>query len=137
VRGPRLILLAIARAAALSVSVPAAALASGCGGSAGDSQYVDPLQNCNPPSGGHSGGTSHTSTSGTVTSTPTTSTPPVTTPSATTATTTTAATTTPSAKDPKPGKSLPRTGLDLLPALAVAFALLGGGVALRRVTRSS
>jgi hypothetical protein len=123
--------LATALAAVVSVCVPAGALASGCGGSAGDSQYVDPLQNCNPPSSGNSSGTSHTSTSGTATSTPTTtSTPTATTPTASAAT---AATT--SAKDPKGGKSLPRTGLDLLPALAVAFALLVGGVVLRRVTR--
>ena len=133
-RGPRHILLAIALAAVVSVCVPAGALASGCGGSAGDSQYVDPLQNCNPPSSGHSGGTSHTSTSGTATSTPTTtSTSTATTPTASTA----ATATTTSAKDPKTGKSLPRTGLDILPALAVAFALLVGGVALRRVTRDA
>ena len=134
-RGLRHILLALALAAVVSVGVPAGALAAGCGGSAGDSQYVDPLANCNPPSSGQSGGTSHTSTSGTATSPPTTSTPTVTTPSATAAGTT--ATTTTSAKDPKTGKSLPRTGLDMLPAVAVALALLGGGLTLRRVTRDA
>jgi hypothetical protein len=130
VRGLRHILFAIALAAVVSVCVPAGALAAGCGGSAGDSQYVDPLANCNPPPSG----TSHTSTSGqTGTSTPTA--PTATTPTASTPIASTAATTTTSAKDPKTGKSLPFTGLDLLPALAVALALLGGGVALRRVAR--
>lgn len=130
-RGLRHILLVVAFVVVVSVCAPAGALAAGCTGSAGDSQYVDPLQNCNPPPSGHTGSGSTTPTPS---NTPATTTTTASTPTATTAsTTTTTASTTTAARDPKTGKSLPRTGLDLLPALLVAVALLSGGFALRRV----
>ena len=112
---------------------PAGALANGCNGSAGDNQYVDPLQNCNPPGSGHSSG-GGSSSSGSTTTPSTTPTPTTsTTPTATTAATTTTASSTATAKDPKSSKSLPFTGLNLVPALIVAVSLLGAGLVLRRV----
>jgi cobalamin biosynthesis Mg chelatase CobN len=111
----------------------APALASGCNTSAGDSQYVDPLANCNPPSTSHNGG-SGGSTSGQTSTTPATvPTPTSTTPTATVASTTTT-TTTSASKDPSSSKSLPFTGLNLVPALIVAAGLLGSGLVLRRLT---
>jgi hypothetical protein len=109
----RRVLLSLALLFAFSVIAPTTALANGCG-SAGDSQYFDPLQNCNmqqpPPT--------HTS------STP----PPVTTTPITTLPTVTVA----ASRDPG-SKSLPFTGLNLVPVVVIAVALLGGGLALRRL----
>ncbi len=133
----RHIILALVIAGAVSVFLPAGALASGCNGSAGDSQYVDPLQNCNPPSSSHSGGSGSSQTGGSTgaSSDTTTSTTSASTVSASSTTTATASnTTSTTAKDPTSSKSLPYTGLDLVPALLVAAALLGGGLVLRRVT---
>lgn len=111
-------------------SAPGALASGGCNSSAGDSQYVDPLANCNQPSPSHNGG-SGGATSGQTSTTPTT----VVTPTSTTPTATVAATTTGSkTKDPPSSKSLPFTGLNLVPALIVAVGLLGSGLALRRLT---
>lgn len=110
---------------------PAGALASsGCNGSAGDSQYVDPLANCNPPATGSGGGSSGASSSQTSSGTATTPSQTATIASSTTTTTHTAS----ASKDPSSSKTLPFTGLDLVPALLVASALLGSGLALRRLT---
>jgi hypothetical protein len=116
----------------ICVWAPAGALAAGCHGSAGDSQYVDPLQHCNHPGTSHSGGSSGGGTSGSTTPTSTV-TPTTSTTTATTASTTTTTATTAGAKGKDP-KTLPFTGLDLVPALIVAFVLLASGLALRRVT---
>ena len=112
---------------------PTGALANGCNGSAGDNQYVDPLQNCNPPGSGHSsgGGSGGSGSTSTPSTTPTSTTSTIPTASAAATTTTTASTA--SAKDPKSSRSLPFTGLDLVPALIVAASLLGAGLVLRRV----
>ena len=130
-RGFRLILVVLACAGAVFAWSPAGALASsGCNGSAGDSQYVDPLANCNPPatSGGGSGGGSSSQTgSGSVTTPSQTATIASSSP-------TTTATPSASSKDPSSSKTLPFTGLDLVPALIVAVALLGSGIALRRLS---
>jgi hypothetical protein len=117
VRRARFALLILALFAVCSVALPGSALADGCNGSAGDTQYFDPLQPCNsqpPPTSGqtHSSGTTST-------------------PSYPTATTAVASTTTKA--DPKSSKTLPFTGLDLGPTIVIALALLGGGVILRRL----
>ncbi len=137
-RSTRLAILFVVLCGALAALVPASAVASGCG-SAGDQQYVDPLQNCNGNGGGGggSGGGGH-SGAGTTTTPPSTSTSPPTTtvsPTATTAatsSTTTSSTSSSSAKDPK---TLPYTGLDLAPAVLIALAMVGGGIVLRRAVR--
>jgi hypothetical protein len=133
VRGLRHVFAVLACLGAICLWAPAGALAAGCHGSAGDNQYVDPLQHCNHPGSGHSGGSGGGSGGSTTTSTPTT----VTTPTSTTATTASSTSTTTSgakSKDPSSGKTLPFTGLDLVPAMIVALALIGGGLALRRLT---
>ncbi|HLJ01911.1 MAG TPA: hypothetical protein VKT31_00645 [Solirubrobacteraceae bacterium] len=109
----RRVLFSLALLFAFSVIAPSNALADGCG-SAGNSQYFDPLQSCNtqppPPT--------HTS------STP----PPVTTyPTVTQPTVTVAASSDPGSK------SLPFTGLNLVPVIVIAVALVGGGLVLRRL----
>lgn len=118
--------------AALAAIVPSSALASGCG-SAGDQQYIDPLSNCNGTGTTPPTSTGPKSSTGSSTS-PSASTSSSGTPTATTAstTTTTTGTTSTSSKGKDP-KSLPYTGLDLAPALIIAFALVGGGLVLRRV----
>ena len=117
VRRARFALLLLALLAALSVVAPSGALADGCNGSAGDTQYFDPLQPCSnqPP--------------------PTTSTPSTTPTTAPPSTTTVvpAVASTAKAADPKSSKSLPYTGLDLGPAVLLGVVLLGGGVVLRRL----
>ena len=115
-RRARLALLTLALVAALSVVSPAGALANGCNSSAGDSQYFDPLQSCTPQPPPTSGQT-HSAGAGT----------PVTSTTATTASTTTPTT------DPQSSKSLPFTGLNLGPAIAIGVVLLCGGVLLRRL----
>jgi hypothetical protein len=136
VRAVRYLLLVLSLFAVLALTGPAGALASGCNNSAGDSQYIDPLAPCNGSGGGHHSGGSHTSTTPTTSTTPATT--PTTTPTTSTPTTTatvastSTSTTSGKAKDPK-SKALPRTGLDLAPALIVAVAFLGGGLVLRRL----
>lgn len=128
VRAARHLLLVLSLACALGLSLAAAAGASGCNNSAGDNQYVDPLQQCQQ--GGSTTPTTSTPTGSTTTPAPTTtSTSPAATVAATSTTTTTAA----AAKDPKSSKTLPFTGFAVGPALIVAGALLGGGFALRRL----
>lgn len=127
-RAARHLLLVLSLVCAVGLTLAAAAGASGCNNSAGDNQYVDPLQQC------HQGGSTTPTTS---TPTGSTTTPATTTtstsPAATVATTSTTTTTTTAANDPKSSKALPFTGFDVAPALIVACALLGGGFALRRL----
>jgi hypothetical protein len=117
VRRARFALLVLALLAVLSVIGPSVAVADSCNGSAGDTQYFDPLAPCNSQTTPSGSTTPATTTPGGSTTT----TPPVTAALASTTTTT---------KDPK--KSLPFTGLDLGPAVLIGVVLLGGGVALRR-----
>lgn len=130
-RGLRYIFVLLVAFGAVSMFAPAGALADNCNQSAGDQQYVDPLQNCNPaPS---SSGTHTTSTPSSSTAAP--GAPVPSTPVASTASTT--ASTTPTAthsSDPSSGKTLPYTGLNLPAALLVAVGLVGGGAVLRRLT---
>jgi hypothetical protein len=116
-----LVLACLVAIAALMLVGAGAALAgsgNGCGGSAGDSQYVDPL-GC--PT------TSTTSTS--TTPPPTTTTGTATTPPATVASATTTTSSAATGHDPK---SLPRTGLDVWAAVALGAGLLGAGIVIRR-----
>ncbi|HEY6396253.1 MAG TPA: hypothetical protein VIX82_02245 [Solirubrobacteraceae bacterium] len=97
-----------------------AASSTGCPGSAGDSQYVDPL-GCKK---------THTTPASPP---PTNQTPPpatTTTPQATIASATT--TTTTAAHDPSSKGSLPRTGLDVWAAIALGLGLFAAGIAVRR-----
>lgn len=120
-----LLLTCLAVIGALSLLTAGASLAAsspGCSGSAGDQQYVDPL------------GCPKTSTGA---SSPPTTTPAqqAPTPSATIAN---ATTTTPTAPDPKSSKrSLPHTGLDIWPAIALGIGLFGAGIVLRRSALAS
>jgi hypothetical protein len=93
---------------------------NGCPGSAGDSQYIDPLS-CPK--------TTSTSTP----PPPTTTTSPsstTTTPPATVASATTTTSGSPTAHDPS--GSLPHTGLDLWVAIALGLGLLTAGIAMRK-----
>jgi hypothetical protein len=128
VRAARHLLLVLSLACAVGLSLTAVAGASGCNNSAGDNQYVDPLQQCQQ--GGSTTPTTSTPT-GTTTAPATTTTS--TSAAATVATSSTTTTNTASARDPKSSKTLPFTGFDVGPALIVACALLGGGFALRRL----
>ena len=129
-RGLRYIVVLLVALFAVSVWAPASALANGCNSSAGDQQYVDPLQNCNPaPS---SSGTHTNPAPSTSVPTPATTPTPIASTSSTTAVTATTATT--HGSDPSSSKTLPYTGLNLGAALAVAMSLLGGGLVLRRLT---
>ena len=113
-------LVAICALSLLGAAASLAASSPGCSGSAGDSQYVDPL------------GCPTTSTS--TTPLPTT-TPPTTTPAAqhTPTPAATVATATGTAADPKSSHAtLPYTGLDVWPAIALGAGLLGAGIVLRR-----
>jgi len=110
-----------------ALAAPAAGLASGP--SAGDQQYVDPLGGSS--SGSHS--SSHSSSPGT-TSSPTPA-PVASPPAATTATvasTTSTRSSTQTAGDPG---TLPRTGFDVWPGVAVGIGLLASGAFLRRAAR--
>jgi LPXTG-motif cell wall-anchored protein len=116
----RHILSCLAILASLTLLMPAAAVASGPGSSAGDQQYVDPF-------GGSTTPTSHPSP---------TPAPTIAQPTAVSTTTTTvvASATAPAASsDPSP--TLPRTGLDVSLTVAVGLGLLAGGLALRRTAR--
>lgn len=125
-------LVVLACVGVVCVSAPAGALASsGCNGSAGDNQYVDPLANCNPPASSGGGGSGGGTSSQAGSSTATTPSQTATIASSSTTTTTHSAS---SSKDPSSSKTLPFTGLDLVPALIVAVALLGSGLALRRLS---
>jgi hypothetical protein len=122
-----LVLACLVAIAALMLVGAGAALAgsgNGCGGSAGDSQYVDPL------------GCPTTSTSTTpppTTPPPTTTTGTATPPPAIVASATATASSAATGHDPK---SLPRTGLDVWAAVALGAGLLGAGIVIRRLARS-
>ncbi len=121
---------------ALAMAVPAATLASGGGGSAGDQQYTDPFAGTSNPSGTHTTKT-HPATKpapaatapAPAASAPAASTPaPATTaPAASPATTTTASTARPT--------TLPFTGYDSWLAAGLGAALVAGGALLRRRAR--
>lgn len=133
-RGRRLVATCLLVLGALALAVPAATLAAGGGGSAGDNQYTDPFANS------HSA-TSATATSpapATTSSSPatvaptTTSAPPAPTPTVSTpAPTATLATGTAGATP----RTLPYTGFDGLLAGALGVGLITGGAALRRRSR--
>jgi hypothetical protein len=129
VRTPRWLVTCMLVLGALALAIPAATIAAGGGGSAGDQQYTDPF-------GGTSSGKS-TSTA-TTTSAPSTPTQPATTPAPTTSATPVASTST--ASDPTTPTAtiastttgeLPHTGYDGWLAAALGFALVGGGLGLR------
>jgi hypothetical protein len=101
-----------------------AASSNGCPGSAGDSQYVDPL------------GCPQTTSKPTSPPPTNASSPPstTTTPQVTVASTTTTTSSQSTGQDP-PG-SLPRTGLDVPAAILLGVLLLAAGVAVRRSVSS-
>jgi cobalamin biosynthesis Mg chelatase CobN len=134
----RQLLGSLAVIAALAMLVPSVALAGG-GGSAGDQQYVDPLAGSSPSgSKSHSGSssTTHSTAPSTSSSTSPASTPPPSSSTGSTAVSSDAtATSSASAKADPPSTTLPRTGMDVTLAVAIALGMLGAGVALRRTVR--
>jgi len=128
---------------ALALAVPAATLAAG-GGSAGDQQYTDPFAGTSTPTA-----TSHPTTPTSTTPAPATTTapPPVDSTPAQTAPAPTAATaTTPSASASADGSAtttdstarpttLAFTGYDSWLAGGLGFAMVAGGITLRRRAR--
>jgi hypothetical protein len=144
----RAFLVCLALLAGVSLIGAGGAVAADCGGSAGDTQYVDPLA-CGGGSSATSGG-STTSHPTTPSSPPRTSTPLVAstgttrttsggTVSAASATATTArasTATTPAASSSSANgaaQDLPYTGLDVRTLLVLGVALLAAGLLLRRV----
>jgi hypothetical protein len=113
--------------ATLGLLLTASALASGTGTSAGDQQYIDPLAATTTTSSQAS-----TTPATTAPNSPaaTTTTPPA---SASTTSDTAPSTTTSSSDAPKASGTLPFTGLDVEACLAIGLALLGGGLAVRRL----
>jgi hypothetical protein len=122
---------------ALVLLAPVAALAD----SAGDQQYVDPLGGSTTPGTHKSSHPSSPSPSPTPSSQSSSAPTSPATSSASTATATTvaASSSTPAASSDPSGQSstatLPFTGLDLWPSVAIGIGLLGSGVALRLVLR--
>jgi hypothetical protein len=136
-RGTRYVATCLLVLGALALAIPAATLAAGGGGSAGDNQYTDPF--------------AHSHTGGTVTATLTaTATTPTATSPATPAPTTTSAApaATPTVSAPAPTatlatspagatpRTLPYTGFDGRLAGVLGVGLIAGGAALRRRTRA-
>jgi hypothetical protein len=122
--------------AALGLAVPAATLASGGGGSAGDQQYTDPFAGSSNPASTTSTHTTTrpapapTTTPATTPAPPATSTAPAP-PAAPTASTGTSAATATTARP----TTLPFTGYDSWLAGGLGVAMVGGGVLLRRRAR--
>lgn len=118
----------VAIAAATGIA-PGIALAQGTSTSAGDQQYVDPLTGTTPAPSTTASSPSAPSSSSPSTSPSTASnsadSTPTTTPSQPTSTTSTSSA----------GGTLPYTGLNLWPLLALGFALIGGGALLRLALR--
>ncbi len=109
----------------LGAGTALAASGSGCPGSAGDSQYVDPL------------GCPTTSTSTPPPPTTSTTTPPPSTTTSQPATVASAtATTSGSSTAHDPSGSLPHTGLDLWAVIALGVGLLAAGIVVRRLLPS-
>lgn len=111
------------------------AVAGGGGGSAGNSQYVDPLSG-QPHSGHHKTASSSTSTGTSTTSTTSnSSTLSQSAPSSVSSGTTSsqsASTTSSHSSAGSSGKTLPFTGLNLWACIGLGLGLLGAGLALRR-----
>lgn len=164
VRRWRITLLAAVLVGVLLAVGAQAAVASNCTSSAGDQQYIDPLS-CgtpapvsSPPPRTTTSAPSTPEASAPATSNPTAPAPIATpsaapsaapsaprasqAPSATSAASSPAnasssAATATTATTAAGSQTLPYTGLDIGPAIAIGVALLGSGIALRRVTRSS
>jgi hypothetical protein len=122
--------------AALALAVPAATLASGPGGSAGDQQYTDPFAGTSNPATTHT--TTHTATTpapapATTPAPAATSTAPA--PAAPAPAASTAPDTTPATSTPARPTSLAFTGYDSWLAGGLGVAMVGGGVLLRRRAR--
>jgi nucleoid-associated protein YgaU len=138
----RHVLSALGLLALLALVAPAVALAQ----SAGNSQYIDPLANqtqttttSRPAPSGSQPTTSAPSLSAPspapANSAPASSAPAGSAPAATTVSSRPATTQQSDATTQSSSATLPFTGLDLAPTLAVAIGLLGAGAALRRITR--
>jgi hypothetical protein len=127
--------------AALALAGPAAALASGGGGSAGDQQYTDPFAGTSNPTSTHS----QTSTATTPAATaPATATAPVPAPATVPATSTAPPPATPAQAPPTGGSGtatstrptqLPFTGYDSWVAAGLGAAMVAGGLVMRRRLR--
>jgi hypothetical protein len=119
----------------LAVLAPVTALAD----SAGDQQYVDPLGGSTTPSTHKSSHPSTPAPSRSLQSSSVPTSPATSLASTPTATTVAASSSTTAASSDPPGQSstatLPFTGLDLWPSVAIGIGLLGSGVALRLVLR--
>jgi LPXTG-motif cell wall-anchored protein len=119
----------------LALSVPAVTLAAGGSGSAGDQQYTDPFAGTSTPTSA-----AHTTSAPTATAIPTTTAPPAgapttsvtqTTPSPASATGTTISDPTATMASTS-AHQLPYTGYDGWLAAAFGFAMVTGGLVLRR-----
>ena len=122
---------ALALCAALMLLLTPAALAQ----SAGNQQYVDPLASTTPTAPASTGSPPPPSSSAPPASSSapaTSSAPPTSSAPATSAPATGASSDAPAHAA---GATLPFTGLDLWPAVAVGFGLIGSGLVLRRLAR--
>ena len=119
--------------AALGLAVPAATLAAGGGGSAGDQQYTDPFAGTSTPSSTHTATTPAPTTTAAATTPapapPDTATTPAPAPAAASADSAPATATT-----ARP-TTLAFTGYDSWLAAGLGAAMIGGGVLLRRRVR--